>query len=160
MRAAVAAPARAAAVCGVPPPGRPAPPGTGRRLARDADLLCQGGAANPLPPPAPAAGPPKRGRRQQSAVRNLLDRLFPHQEEARAFLDAFAVPCDNNRVERDLRMLQVQQKISGCFRSSAGALACCRIRGVLSTGAKHGLALLDTLQMPFAGHTLTRSVTT
>jgi transposase len=130
-------------------------------LARYTDLLCQGIAANPLPPPSdPASGPPKRGRRKQSAVRNLLDRLFQHQEEVLAFLDDFAVPFDNNQAERDLRMLKVQQKISGGFRSTAGAVAFCRIRGVLVTLAKHGVALLDTLQTLFEGHTLALPATT
>lgn len=127
-------------------------------LARYTDLLCQGIAANPLPPPPP--GPPRRGRRKQSAVRNLLDRLFQHQDEVLAFLDDFAVPFDNNQAERDLRMLKVQQKISGCFRSPAGAAAFCRIRGVLVTCAKQGVALLAALQALFEGRTLTLSATT
>lgn len=130
-------------------------------LARYTDLLCQGIAANPLsagPPPDPAdpAAPPKRrrGRRKQSVVRNLLDRLFQHQHEVLAFLDDFAVPFDNNRAERDLRMNKVQQKVSGCFRSLAGAVAFCRIRGVLSTLRKQGTAVLSALRTLFEGHAL------
>jgi transposase len=123
----------------------------GRRadlVARYADLLCQGIAANPQPPPPP--GPPRRGRRKQGPARNLLDRLFRHQAEVLAFLDDFAVPFDNNQAERDLRLLKVQQKISGTFRSEAGAAAFCRIRGVLSTLAKQGTALLAALLALFA----------
>jgi transposase len=116
-------------------------------VARYGALLAQGVTANPLPPPAP--GPRKRGRRKQSPVRHRLDRLFQHQHEGLAFLDDFAVPFDNNQAERDLRMLKVRQKISGCFRSDAGAIAFCRIRGVLSTLAKQGTAALATLQSGF-----------
>lgn len=126
-------------------------------LARYTALLAQGVAANPLPP---AHGPPRRGRRKQHPARNLLDRLFTHQHEALAFLDDFAVPFDNNQAERDLRMLKVQQKISGCFRSDAGARAFCRTRGILSTLAKQGTALLATLHALFAHAALPSLATT
>ena len=106
--------------------------------AQYAALLEEGYRANP-PDPPPEAG--KRGRRKQSAARNLLDRLSTHQEAVLLFLDTFAVPVDNNLAKRDLRMINVQQKISGCFRSLAGAQAFCRIRGYLSTLRKQGLAL-------------------
>ena len=122
-------------------------------VARYGELLCQGVAANPLSPPA--HGPPQRGRRKQSPVRNLLDRLFQHQHEVLAFLEDFAVPFDSNQAERDLRMLKVQQKISGSFRSTAGAEAFCRIRGVLATLHKERTALLAALQTVMAGGTLT-----
>jgi len=59
-----------------------------------------------------------------------------------------------NRAERDLRMLKVQQKVSGSFRSTSGADAFARIRGYLSTLRKQGMALLAALQALCAGHPL------
>ncbi len=117
--------------------------------AHYAALLEEGYWANP-PDPPPEAG--KRGRRKQSAARNLLDRLSTHQEAVLRFLDNFAVPFDNSLAERDIRMVKVQQKVSGCFRSEAFAVAFCRIRGYLSTLRKQGLAVLTALEQALVGH--------
>ncbi len=117
--------------------------------AQYAALLAQGYRTNP-PDPPPEAG--KRGRRKQSAARNLLDRLSTYQEAVLRFLDNFAVPFDNSLAERDIRMVKVQQKVSGCFRSPAGALAFCRIRGYLSTLRKQGSAVLTALEQALVGH--------
>jgi transposase len=116
--------------------------------ARYQALLAEGYQANP-PPPAQVG---QKGRRKQSAARNLLDRLSTHQEAVLRFLDNFAVPFDNNRAERDIRMVKVQQKVAGCFRSEAGAGAFCRIRGYLSTLRKQGLAVLAPLEQALLGH--------
>ena len=117
--------------------------------ARYGTLLAEGYQANP-PDPPPETG--RRGRRKQSAARNLLDRLSKHQEAVLLFLDNFTVPFDNSLAERDIRMVKVQQKVSGCFRSVTGARAFCRIRGYLSTLRKQGLAVLAALEQALVGH--------
>jgi hypothetical protein len=63
-----------------------------------------------------------------------------------------ALPFDTNQAERDLRLIKIQQKISGCFRSFVGATAFCRTRGYLSTLRKQGLALLHALEQVLLGH--------
>ncbi len=110
-------------------------------------LLTQGLAQNP----AAAAVPGQRGRQKQSKAHNLVLRLQQRQEEVLRFMTDFRVPFDNNLAERDLRMMKVQQKISGCFRAVAGAAAFCRIRSYVSTVRKHGVNVLAALEQVFTG---------
>ena len=112
-------------------------------------LLNEGQLANP---PSPPTG--KRGRTKQTPARNLLDRLVTHRAAILAFLNDFRVPFDNNQAERDLRMLKVKSKVSGCFRSPAGADQFCRIRGYISTLRKQGYSVLDGLTSVFVGQPL------
>ena len=70
----------------------------------------------------------------------------------------FAVPFDNNLAERDLRMMKVQQKVSGCFRTPAGAEAFCRIRSDISTMKKQGHHALAVLKSVFLGSPLTPQI--
>ncbi len=105
-----------------------------------------------LNPAAPPSG--RRGRTEQSPARNLLERLRDHRSAILAFMYNFDVPFDNNLAERDLRMIKVRLKVSGCFRSPAAAANFCRIRGYISTLRKQGVAILDALLQLFAGQPL------
>ena len=118
--------------------------------ARYQQILEEGFAHNPLSP-RPANAQKKRGRRKKTKPRNLLERLDQHRQEALAFMYDFNVPFDNNLVERDIRMMKVQQKISGTFRSEAGAKAFCTIRSYLSTARKNAVGAIDALARVFSG---------
>lgn len=95
--------------------------------------------------PPPDRPPGTRGRPKRGKVLSLLDRLSNHRDAVLRFMRDFAVPFDNNQAERDLRMMKVKQKVSGCFRQPTGADMFCRIRGYISTVRKHALACLRTV---------------
>ena len=115
-------------------------------------IINAGLGANPPPPPAPSGRPKKRGRKRQSKPRNLLLRLARRWRGVLAFMYDFRVPFTNNQAERDLRMMKVQQKISGTFRSTDGAAAFCRTRSYISTIRKNGVNVIEALTSVFAGN--------
>ncbi|SRR6266567_159616 len=111
------------------------------------DAVDAGHKANP--PPEPTG---KRGRTKRTPGGNLVRRLDDYQNETLAFLHDFKVPFDNNQAERDIRMMKVKLKVSGCFRSEDGADAFCRIRGYISTMRKQGHNVLAILQSVCEGN--------
>lgn len=88
----------------------------------------------------------KRGRKYKGKALNLLERFKFRMKETLAFMYNINVPFDNNQAERDIRMIKVQQKVSGCFRSIQGAVNFLRIRSFISTVKKHKLNILDSIK--------------
>jgi transposase len=109
-------------------------------------IVARGLALNPAPPPTGRRGHPAKGE-----ARSLLERLQTHEDAVLRFAQDFAVPFDNNQAERDLRMIKVHQKVSGCFRTPEGADQFCRIRGYISTLRKQGSRVLTALRSVLGG---------
>lgn len=87
----------------------------------------------------------KRGRPPRRVGHNLLLRFTTRKTDVLRFLTDPSVPFTNNQAEQDGRMMKVQQKISGGFRSEDGAKDFAAIRSVLSTARKQGWNMLRTL---------------
>ncbi len=98
--------------------------------------------------PAPEFG--KRAGYEKKAF-NLLRRLDTQRADVLRFVTDFAVPFDNNQAERDIRMVKLQQKISGSWRTLEGARNFCAIRSYVSTLRKQDHNVLAGLRQLFEG---------
>ena len=93
--------------------------------------------------------------KRRDPVPPLISRLQTKREQVLRCMTDFRVAFDNNASERDIRMVKLQQKISGCFRTQKGVEAFCRIRSYLSSARKQGHSPLAALERAFAGQPLT-----
>ncbi len=102
----------------------------------------------------PVMGMPKkkkRGRVAKTKSMNLLEAFIDRRQDILRFLHNKDVPFDNNLAERDLRMVKLKQKISGCFRTLHGAEVFCRIRSYVSTARKQGHSVLEAIEQALIG---------
>src|ERR1035437_98445 len=111
-----------------------------------AKILRAGRQRNPL-----TAAQCAKKRLKQSKEQNLLDRLEGYDDCILAFLWEMDLPFTNNEAERAFRMLKVRVKISGCFRTLAGARRHARILSYISTLRKQRLPILKYLRLALDG---------
>jgi transposase len=110
------------------------------------ELISAGYAANP--PPVRTG---QKGRPSRTKAANLVHRLDVYRADVLRFATDFSSPFTNNLAERDLRMVKLQQKISGCYRTEAGAANYLTIRSYVSTARKQGVNVLGALRDLFEG---------
>ena len=130
--------------------GKPLPPRLIALFERRYDAILTEGlafhAAQPaLVPPERTGKAKARGRKRRRVGHNLLLRLGIRKQDVLRFLSDLTVPFTNNLAEQAARMMKLRQKISGGFRSAAGAADFAVIRSLLSTAKKQGWNMLDTL---------------
>lgn len=75
----------------------------------------------------------------------LARRLIDRQDDYLRFTVDLRVSFDNNAAEREIRMIKLRQKVSGCLRTLTGAEQFCAIRSYLATAAKHGVHFFESL---------------
>jgi transposase len=99
-----------------------------------------------------AANPPPAGKQRATGKpAALVERLREAPCRHFAIRGRFAVPFDNNAAERDLRMIKLQTKISGGWRTLAGAQTFCKMRSYIATARKQRQSVLDVLRQAFNG---------
>jgi hypothetical protein len=82
----------------------------------------------------------------------LAARLAARQDDYLRFTQDPRIPFDNNAAEREIRMIKLRQKVSGCLRTMTGAEQFCAIRSYLATTIKNGKHTLESLTNLFQGH--------
>ena len=118
-------------------------------------FLTKGDNQNPYKPPIIK----KKGRPKRTKPQNLILRMRTYGDDFLAFLKDPDIPFTNNLAEQDVRMMKVQQKISGCFRTLFGAQIFARVRSYLSTLRKNGQGILDGIRSAIAGQAFLPKVT-
>lgn len=84
-------------------------------------------------------------KKERKTIVNLLNRLKKWKKEITFFVTDFRVPFDNNLAERDLRMMKLKQKISGCFRNPEGAGDFSSLRTVIASAKKQNINRLEAI---------------
>jgi transposase len=115
-------------------------------------LIAKGWAANAAPSTKiDWKGVSVQNKSYKNAAVNLVKRLDRYEDNVLRFTTDFDAPFTNNQGERDIRMVKLQQKISGSWRSRAGADHFCAVRSYVSTMKKHGYNVLHGLEALFEG---------
>ena len=112
------------------------------------ELIEQARKENPLPETIVK----KRGQKKKGKILSLVDRLANYKASICLFIHNFKVPFDNNQVERDLRMVKVKTKVSGCFRTEKGARDYLKIMPYVGTAHKQGYNAYEAIKNAIASH--------
>ena len=112
------------------------------------ELIEQARKENPLPETAEK----KRGRKKKGKILALVERLANYKVPVCLFIHNFNVPFDNNQAERDLRMIKVKTKVSGCFRTEEGARDYRKIMSYVGTAHKQGHNAYQAIKNAISGH--------
>ena len=102
--------------------------------------------------PLPETTGKKRGRKKKGKILALVERLANYKASVCLFIQNFAVPFDNNQAERDLRMIKVKTKVSGCFRTEEGARDYLKIMSYVGTAHKQGYNAYEAIKKAISGH--------
>ena len=84
--------------------------------------------------------------------RALARRINNRLSDYLAFTTDPNIPFDNNLAERDIRMVKIRQKVSGCLRTLTGAQQFAAIRSYTATASKHHINLYNALTQLAAGN--------
>ena len=87
----------------------------------------------------------------KTVAKNLLLRFDKYSHEILRFITDPLVPFDNNQAERDVRMVKTKAKVSGAFRTDAGAKQFASIRGFISSARKQGCRILEAISRALSG---------
>ena len=103
---------------------------------------------NPFKPPIMQ----KKERPKKTKSQNLLHWMKTYEAESLAFLKDPSIPFTNNLVEQDVRMMKVQQKVSGCFRTISRTQMFARNRPYLSTLRNNNQDVMDCIRSAISGY--------
>lgn len=102
--------------------------------------------------PLPQSTQKKRGRKKKGKILALVERLDHYKASVCLFINNFKVPFDNNQAERDIRMIKVKTKVSGCFRSEDGAIDYLKIMSYIGTAHKQGHNAYEAIKNAISGN--------
>ena len=102
--------------------------------------------------PPPVITEKKRGRKKKGKILALITRLLEYKGSVCLFVKTFAVPFDNNLAERDIRMIKVKTKVSGCFRTKDGADDFLKIMSYVGTAKKLGINSYEAIRQAIVGN--------
>jgi transposase len=93
-----------------------------------------------------------RTTKLQAKHHALARRLADREPDYLRFTTNPRIPFDNNPAEREIRMIKLRQKVSGCMRTLTGANHFCAIRSYLATARKHHTGFFHALTTLAEGH--------